>query len=83
MGIKDVIVLERDQLTSGTTWHAAGLMVTFGSTSETATDIRKYSKSLTKPGGRDWAKYGLQAGGVYRACLGKRPAGGVPKSSCF
>jgi 4-methylaminobutanoate oxidase (formaldehyde-forming) len=46
MGIKDVIVLERDQLTSGTTWHAAGLMVTFGSTSETATDIRKYSKSL-------------------------------------
>ena len=30
----------------GTTWHAAGLMVTFGSLSETSTDIRKYSKHL-------------------------------------
>ena len=25
-GWKDVILLERDQLTSGTTWHAAGLV---------------------------------------------------------
>jgi 4-methylaminobutanoate oxidase (formaldehyde-forming) len=40
------VLLERDQLTSGTTWHAAGLMVTFGSLSETATEIRKYSKQL-------------------------------------
>ena len=34
MGWKDVVLLERDRLTSGTTWHAAGLVVTFGSTSE-------------------------------------------------
>ena len=34
-GWKDVVLLERDKLTSGTTWHAAGLMVTFGSLSET------------------------------------------------
>ena len=40
--MKDVIVLERNKLTSGTTWHAAGLMVTFGSKSETYTNIRKY-----------------------------------------
>ncbi len=46
MGCKDVVLLERDELTSGTTWHAAGLMVTFGSTSETSTEMRKYSKSL-------------------------------------
>ena len=39
-------LLERDQLTSGTTWHAAGLMVTFGSTSETSTSMRKYTKEL-------------------------------------
>lgn len=45
-GWKDVVLLERDKLTSGTTWHAAGLMVTFGSTSETSTEIRKYSKRL-------------------------------------
>lgn len=46
MGWKDVLLLERDQLTSGTTWHAAGLMVTFGSTSETSTELRKYTRDL-------------------------------------
>src|SRR5680860_519993 len=46
MGCSDVILLERDQLTSGTTWHAAGLMVTFGSTSETSTEMRKYTRDL-------------------------------------
>ena len=46
LGWKDVVLLERDRLTSGTTWHAAGLMVTFGSTSETATEIRKYTRDL-------------------------------------
>jgi glycine/D-amino acid oxidase-like deaminating enzyme len=45
-GCKEVVLLERDQLTSGTTWHAAGLMVTFGSLSETSTSLRKYSKEL-------------------------------------
>src|SRR5579862_6223582 len=46
MGWRDVVVLERDKLTSGTTWHAAGLMVTFGSTSETSTEMRKYTRDL-------------------------------------
>lgn len=46
MGWKDIVLLERDQLTSGTTWHAAGLMVTFGSTSETSTEMRKYTRDL-------------------------------------
>ena len=46
MGCDEVVLLERDEITSGTTWHAAGLMVTYGSLSETATEIRKYSKSL-------------------------------------
>ena len=46
MGCTDVVVLERDKLTSGTTWHAAGLMVTFGSLSETSTEMRKYTCDL-------------------------------------
>src|SRR5438105_9702783 len=46
MGWKDIVLLERDRLTCGTTWHAAGLMVTFGSTSETSTEMRKYSRAL-------------------------------------
>jgi 4-methylaminobutanoate oxidase (formaldehyde-forming) len=43
---QDVLLLERDRLTCGTTWHAAGLMVTFGSTSETSTEMRKYTRDL-------------------------------------
>src|SRR5665811_294242 len=46
MGWKDIVLIERDRLTSGTTWHAAGLMVTFGSTSETSTEMRKYTRDL-------------------------------------
>jgi 4-methylaminobutanoate oxidase (formaldehyde-forming) len=46
MGWTDVVLLERDRLTSGTTWHAAGLIVTFGSTSETSTEMRRYTRDL-------------------------------------
>ena len=46
LGVRDVVLLERSRLTSGTTWHAAGLIVTYGSTSETSTEMRKYSRDL-------------------------------------
>ena len=46
LGIPDVILLERDKLTSGTTWHAAGLMTTFGSLSSASIDMRLYTKQL-------------------------------------
>ncbi|HWB73885.1 MAG TPA: FAD-dependent oxidoreductase [Nannocystaceae bacterium] len=46
LGWKDVVLLERHRLTSGTTWHAAGLVVTFGSLSETSTEMRKYTRDL-------------------------------------
>ena len=46
-GWKDVILLERDKLTSGTTWHAAGLVSQLGP-SATITKIRKYSLDLYK-----------------------------------
>jgi len=45
-GWTDVVVLERDRLTSGTTWPAAGLMTCFGSTSETSTGMRLHSRDL-------------------------------------
>ena len=44
-GWKDVILLERDQLTSGTTWHAAGLVSQLGPTAA-VTKIRKYTTDL-------------------------------------
>jgi 4-methylaminobutanoate oxidase (formaldehyde-forming) len=46
-GWKDTILLERDQLTSGTTWHAAGLVGQLGP-SAAVTKIRKYSLELYK-----------------------------------
>jgi len=46
-GWKDTILLERDQLTSGTTWHAAGLVGQLGASS-TITKLRKYSLNLYK-----------------------------------
>jgi heterotetrameric sarcosine oxidase gamma subunit len=46
LGMSDVVLLERDRLTSGTTWHAAGLMATFGSTSQTSTELRMYTRDL-------------------------------------
>ncbi len=59
LGWTDVVLLERDRLTSGTTWHAAGLMVTFGSTSQTSTEMRTYTRDLY---GRLEAETGLATG---------------------
>ena len=46
-GWKDVVLLESDQLTSGTTWHAAGLIGQVGS-SATITKLRNHSLNLYK-----------------------------------
>ena len=46
-GWKDTVLLERDVLTSGTTWHAAGLIGQLGS-SATITKLRNYSLNLYK-----------------------------------
>ena len=50
-GWKDVILLERDQLTSGTTWHAAGLIGQIGA-SATITKLRN-CLLYTSPSPRD------------------------------
>lgn len=46
LGVENVVLLEQSRLTSGTTWHAAGLVNTFGSMSETSTRMRQYTKEL-------------------------------------
>ncbi len=46
LGWTDVVVLEQSQLTSGTTWHAAGLIVSGGMTTETLAWMAKYSRDL-------------------------------------
>ncbi len=45
LGCRDVILLERTQLTAGTTWHAAGLLTSLRDT-ETQTRLAKYSQDL-------------------------------------
>ena len=45
-GWTDVVVLERHKLTSGTTWHAAGLVVTSGFTTRTGMQIARYTREL-------------------------------------
>lgn len=45
IGWKDVVLLERKQLTSGTTWHAAGLIAQLRAT-ENMTRLAKYSQEL-------------------------------------
>ncbi len=45
LGWRDVLLLERAQLTSGTTWHAAGLLTTLRDT-ETQTRLAAYTQEL-------------------------------------
>src|SRR5580692_7294446 len=45
LGWRDVALLERAQLTSGTTWHAAGLLTSLRDT-EAQTRLAKYSQEL-------------------------------------
>jgi 4-methylaminobutanoate oxidase (formaldehyde-forming) len=45
-GWQDVVLLERHKLTSGTTWHAAGLIATSGFTTETGVELAKYTRDL-------------------------------------
>ena len=46
LGWTDILILEQNQLTSGTTWHAAGLIVSGGMTTETLAWMAKYSRDL-------------------------------------
>jgi glycine cleavage system aminomethyltransferase T/glycine/D-amino acid oxidase-like deaminating enzyme len=45
LGWRDVLLIERKRLTSGTTWHAAGLLTTLRDT-DVQTKLAKYSQDL-------------------------------------
>ena len=46
LGWTDVVLLERHALTSGTTWHAAGLITSAGMVDETSLFMSRYSRDL-------------------------------------
>lgn len=46
LGVKDVLLIEKDQLTAGTTWHAAGLITSAGYHDDTSLWMARYSRDL-------------------------------------
>ena len=46
LGVNDVVLLEKNELTSGTTWHAAGLITSGGYHTESSLWIARYSRDL-------------------------------------
>jgi 4-methylaminobutanoate oxidase (formaldehyde-forming) len=46
LGWTDIVLLEQNKLTAGTTWHAAGLITSAGMTDETALFFSRYSRDL-------------------------------------
>jgi glycine/D-amino acid oxidase-like deaminating enzyme len=62
LGWTDIVLLERKKLTSGTTWHAAGLVGQLRA-SQNLTRLARYSAKLY---GRLEAETGLATG--FRAC---------------
>ena len=54
----DTMLIERDELTSGSTWHAAGLLPLFNMSYAT-THIHKYSVDLQIARGRDGSERGF------------------------
>lgn len=46
LGWSDVVLIEQSKLTSGTTWHAAGLIVSGGMTTETSAWMARYTREL-------------------------------------
>jgi len=48
LGWRDVILLERRQLTAGTTWHAAGLITSAGMATETLLWMTRYTRELCR-----------------------------------
>jgi 4-methylaminobutanoate oxidase (formaldehyde-forming) len=52
LGWRDVVLLERTQLTAGTTWHAAGLIVS-GFSTKTDMHMAKYTRDLYERLGKE------------------------------
>jgi 4-methylaminobutanoate oxidase (formaldehyde-forming) len=70
MGVRDVVLLERDTLTSGTTWHAAGLIASGGMSTETLIWMQQYTRRLylDLPAETGLATGFRQCGHIHLAC---------------
>ncbi|QYK42563.1 MAG: GcvT family protein [Paracoccaceae bacterium] len=70
LGVRDVLMLERDKLTSGTTWHAAGLIASGGMSTDTLIWIEQYTRQLylDLPGETGLSTGFRQCGHIHLAC---------------
>ena len=87
LGWRDVTLLERQQLTSGTTWHAAGLLTTLRDT-ETQTRLAKYTQDLYRrlEGETGQATGLIDCGSIQLAITADKAAEmrrGVKLAACF
>jgi glycine cleavage system aminomethyltransferase T/glycine/D-amino acid oxidase-like deaminating enzyme len=73
-GVRDVVLLERKELTAGTTWHAAGLITSAGMPSETFLWMSRYTADLlpqlTEETGQDTGF--RRIGHLHLACTPQR-----------
>jgi len=73
-GVRDVVLLERKELTAGTTWHAAGLITSAGMPSETFLWMSRYTSdllpTLTEETGQDTGF--RRIGHLHLACSPQR-----------
>ncbi|HLB39116.1 MAG TPA: FAD-dependent oxidoreductase [Actinomycetota bacterium] len=74
MGVRDVVLLERKELTAGTTWHAAGLITSAGMPNETFVWMSRYTSdllpTLTEETGQDTGF--RRIGHLHLACTPQR-----------
>ena len=73
-GVRDVVLLERKELTAGTTWHAAGLITSAGMPTETFLWMSRYTADLlpqlTEETGQDTGF--RRIGHLHLACTPQR-----------
>ncbi len=77
IGITNTVVLERKQLTCGTTWHAAGLVGQLRA-SRNLTELAKYTTDLFERLEKETGQAtGFKQNGSISIALNRRPHGGT------
>ncbi|MGD9092583.1 MAG: FAD-dependent oxidoreductase [Anaerolineales bacterium] len=83
LGWRDVVLLERSQLTSGTTWHAAGLIVS-GFSTETTIEMAKYTRELYEKLGQETGQEtGFRANGYMQLASNPERLDGLRRRADF
>ena len=84
LGWQDVLMLERSKLTAGTTWHAAGLIVSGGFGTEATINMAKYTRELyTKLGDETGQDTGFRPVGYLEVASNAERMEGLRRQADF